>query len=165
MIGLDDNDSFTTINGGTQLQSNGNFGANGAIDSSGINGGAAHYPILDYQTAVYNYSLAAGASTSSGPLTKSSNNSWTFDNTAINWATIQNEFTGTGNVSLFGKSLTQTVTSQVSGNAGVSQVTTGSFSGTLTFNYTQSSAPEPTTMFLMGSALVGVGLLRKRIKS
>ena len=35
---------------------------------------------------------------------------------------------------------------------------------TITYSYS-SAAPEPATLFLMGGALVGVGVLRKRIKS
>jgi len=37
----------------------------------------------------------------------------------------------------------------------------------ITYNYSApvTGTPEPATMFLMGSALVGVGLLRKRIKA
>jgi hypothetical protein len=47
-----------------------------------------------------------------------------------------------------------------SGNATASGVTT------ITYTYSVVSAtPEPTTMVLFGSALVGLGLLRKRIRS
>ncbi len=50
---------------------------------------------------------------------------------------------------------------------------TGTFSAlvseavTITYNYSApvTGTPEPATMFLMGSALIGVGLLRKRIKA
>jgi len=36
---------------------------------------------------------------------------------------------------------------------------------TITYTYTSSTTPEPSTMALLGSALVGLGLLRKRLSS
>jgi hypothetical protein len=43
--------------------------------------------------------------------------------------------------------------------------TNASFQAEIDYNYTvPSSTPEPATLFLMGTALAGVGLLRKRIK-
>lgn len=43
--------------------------------------------------------------------------------------------------------------------------TNASFRAEIDYNYTAPSAtPEPATLFLMGTALAGIGLLRKRIK-
>lgn len=52
------------------------------------------------------------------------------------------------------------------GNIGLTQTTNAEILASITYTYNPpSSTPEPATMFLMGSALVGVGLLRKRVKS
>jgi hypothetical protein len=52
------------------------------------------------------------------------------------------------------------------GNIKLTQSTNAQLIASITYTYNPpSSTPEPATMFLMGSALVGVGLLRKRIKS
>jgi hypothetical protein len=51
------------------------------------------------------------------------------------------------------------------GNFTPSQVTKAVASMEVTYDYTlRSSTPEPATLLLMGTALAGLGLLRKRIK-
>ena len=110
--------------------------------------------------------MGAGQSTSFAGISKTASGITTFDNTSTNWSTIASEFLTAGNVPLWAKTLTTTTITQSSGNGSAAQVTTAGLRGSITFTYTVNSAtPEPATMFLMGSALLGVGLLRKRIRS
>ena len=53
------------------------------------------------------------------------------------------------------------------GNITLTQATNATFVATVTYTYTtpNNSTPEPATMALMGSALLGVGFLRKRFKT
>ncbi len=50
------------------------------------------------------------------------------------------------------------------GNTNDTQNTFANITGDVVYTY-NSNAPEPATLFLMGSALVGVGVLRKRFKA
>jgi hypothetical protein len=67
--------------------------------------------------------------------------------------------------SLVSGTLTGGGTFDIGGNLGLSQATHGTLAASVTYAYQPSGVPEPITMFLMGSALVGVGLLLKRMKS
>jgi len=74
-------------------------------------------------------------------------------------------YIGSGNFTETAETDTGTTFSNAGGNINLSQVTTADVFATVTYTYSiPSSTPEPATLFLMGSALVGVGLLRKRAK-
>jgi hypothetical protein len=58
-----------------------------------------------------------------------------------------------------------TVTTALSGNPATASFTKVAETVTVVYDFTTSSStPEPTTMVLMGGALVGIGLLRKRVR-
>jgi len=66
---------------------------------------------------------------------------------------------------LTGSTLTLTTFSGGGGNIGFNITTLASFEAEIDYTYTiPSGTPEPTTMALMGGALLGLGLLGKRFK-
>ena len=105
------------------------------------------------------YTLGSGGSIDSGAITANSSQDYTYTLGAI-----LSEYTGTGNFSLTGKSLTGTTITNTGGNTTATQNTFANITGDVIYTY-NSNAPEPATLFLMGSALVGVGILRKRFKA
>jgi hypothetical protein len=74
-------------------------------------------------------------------------------------------YEGAGTFSINDRTTTNLVSNFNGGNGTVSQVTKATGTATVVYNYTVPSAtPEPTTMVLFGSALVGLGFIRKRVR-
>ena len=112
----------------------------------------------DINTTPFNYTLAPGANTTSGLLTKSDtkNGSWTA-------AAILTEFTGAGNISLSAVTFTETVLVNNGGNTFANQVTDANATGLVTYHYTAVPEPSGIVALLTGvSGLLGVGLRRRR---
>jgi hypothetical protein len=72
------------------------------------------------------------------------------------------DFTGSGTFDLSYGTFTQGTFSNTNLNAGVVATYDSVGRYIVTYTYTPSGAPEPTTMFLLGSGLVGLGFLRRR---
>ena len=75
-------------------------------------------------------------------------------------------FSGAGNFNVGVTTLTSITANGGGGNVTVGQSTSGTIAGTVTYDYAPppSGTPEPATMALMGGALIGLGMLGKRLK-
>lgn len=108
-------------------------------------------PQIDLNSAEFPYSLAAGAQTTSGTLTKNGS----FSNTYTD-AAILSEFTGSGNINLGVSTFTRTWLGNNGGNTTASQATQANWGATVIYNYT---VPEPASLSLL---TLGGLLLRRR---
>lgn len=133
------------------------------VNTNGIAGGHNFYTVTATGTTGTG-NLFTGASTGTQPLTlfyQSSDANWTTEMADYSVANVALSLYLNNNAAIGSSSAQILNSSQFAGAVGSGLVTVDYL---YTFTETQI-APEPTTLFLMGSALVGVGLLRKRIKS
>jgi hypothetical protein len=110
-------------------------------------------------------SVAANGTTSSpGYPARTLTNSITTPDTVYTDAPTLSLFNGPGSITLF----TSAHTSDASSAQGDNQrsiLTRYIGTATVQYDYFTSSTPEPATMALMGSALLGLGILRKKTRS
>jgi hypothetical protein len=106
-------------------------------------GGNLLVPQLDLLSPVFSYSLPPGGSTTSGTLTKSGSDTQSYTSPAV-----LSEFTGLGSITLDASTFTQTLLANTGGNTSANQVTYGSATGTVTYNFTP--VPEPSAFVLLG---------------
>ena len=106
-------------------------------------------PQLDLLSPDFAYILAPGGSITSGTLTKSGSDTQIYTS-----AVVLSEFTGPGSITLNASTYTQTLLANTGGNTAAGQVTTGSATGTVTYNFTP--VPEPSAFVMLGLLVVGL---------
>ncbi len=125
-------------------------------------GGNLITPEIDSSTPSFAYDLGPGSSVTSGTVTKTGTSTDVYTSAAI-----LAEFTGPGIIILPASTFTQIWLTNAGGQTFATQVTNGRLTGTVTYEYTlagETGVPEPSTMLLFGSALIGLAvLLRTRL--
>jgi hypothetical protein len=111
----------------------------------------------------YDYSLAAGGSTTSGTLQTDPDSSTTSSDTTYTSASVLSALTGTGNLSLAIQTLVNTVLTNTGGSTAATQASTAGSTVAVVYNYTASATPEPETWLMLvgGMGLLLLGMRRK----
>jgi hypothetical protein len=81
----------------------------------------------------------------------------------LNQTSLLADYIGSGTFSLSGATFAEN-TIAGGGSVAGSIVSTGYLTAEVDYTYTAAGTPEPTTMALMGGALIGLGLIGKRFK-
>ena len=101
--------------------------------------------------------ITSGGSIVYGPVTDSSASSG-----PTTYTTGLTPYIGTGTILFPLFTNTRTMTDLTGGNLDITQTTLARAQATITYDYTSSETPEPATTVLLGSALVGISVLRFR---
>ncbi len=114
---------------------------------------AGDSPQLDFFSASFPYrNLGPGDSVESGLLTAAETSTFGYTD-----AGTLGEFTGTGDISLTGSTVTYTLLRYTGGNTDATQVTSAGLDGLVTYTYS-AIVPEPGTLWLALAGLVFAGL-------
>ncbi len=117
-------------------------------------------PLFTTSFTTGSQTIPVSSSVNFGPFTSSTMNATSLDTS--NFA----PYLGAGSFNIAVTTATFLALQGGNGNSGGTNVTNGSATAVVTYDFSPTSkTPEPTTMLLFGSGLVGLGLLRKRIKS